>query len=137
MKTRREFISTCGSCFLAAGTAITLLESFSFPQPLKTVDGDEFTVPLSSFENKSAVVVNHAVKGEILVRKNDDGSFMALRLVCTHRNGKVVESGKQLKCTKHGSLFNLDGSVKSGKATENLEQFETSVSGANVVISIP
>ncbi|GIV33377.1 MAG: hypothetical protein KatS3mg031_0912 [Chitinophagales bacterium] len=135
MTTRREFLSACGTCLAAAGAGL-MLQSFIATRPVFKIQDDELMVPLASFEKKNTVIMPYPDKGDILIRKNEDNSFLALLLVCTHRNGKVVESGKVLKCTKHGSLFNPDGSVKSGKATEDLKRFPVEIRKDQVVVKI-
>ena len=59
---------------------------------------------------------------------NQDGEISAYRLVCTHLGCRVAESGSDLKCPCHGSVFDHNGKVIKGPAKKPLQALEVEIS---------
>jgi len=134
MKTRRQFLNEAGkTCLVLAGGSLFL--KCSATAGLPKYEGDEIKIPLSSFADKKFVIVS-GKKGNVMVKKKEDGTFHALSLKCTHRKGKVVEKNGMLKCTRHGSEFDMEGRVTDGPAIEDLHSFPATVEGENVMVKI-
>lgn len=65
---------------------------------------------------------------KLLIVKGDEG-YRALVLNCTHKGGPVKESEGALRCSLHGSTFDLTGQVTKGPAKEALKSYPTELSG--------
>jgi cytochrome b6-f complex iron-sulfur subunit len=61
----------------------------------------------------------------IIIIRTDADTFITLSARCTHAGTNVAYRTAQndIRCPNHGSLFNLDGSVKGGPATQPLREF--------------
>jgi Rieske Fe-S protein len=113
--TRKDFIKgSCGVCVaLSSGLLVSaLLDSCKTPLGVvKTSSKDDIvTIPLSEFE-----------------KKNADGSFKTLVLMCTHAGQPLTKTGKNYYCALHGSQFDHEGHVTKGPAEKDLMQLNTSV----------
>jgi len=64
----------------------------------------------------------------LLIRENDE-TVTARNMKCTHEGCILKFQKKTLNCPCHQSVFNLDGSVKEGRAKEPLRTFETQRQG--------
>jgi Rieske Fe-S protein len=53
---------------------------------------------------------------------HDESGLYALGLVCTHLGCLVEVAGEGFACPCHGSLYNADGSVRRGPATQPLNE---------------
>lgn len=60
---------------------------------------------------------------------NTGGTYVALSKVCTHQGTTISyrSANNDLRCSNHGSEFNLDGSVKVSPATEALAVYKTEI----------
>ncbi len=58
----------------------------------------------------------------VFLKKNNDGSYLALAMLCTHAGNPLVKTGKKLFCSLHGSEFDETGKVLKGPAEKNLVQ---------------
>ncbi len=70
------------------------------------------------------------VSGTIIA--NTDGSnYVALSSICTHQSCTVGYSvqNNNFPCPCHGSVFNSNGSVANGPATQPLKQYTVTKSG--------
>lgn len=138
MKTsRRQFLSqaACGSCLMVAGSSMLFLDSCASSSSI-VYESTEFSVLKSSFADQPNLIVKHKDAGRILIRKVEDDKYQAISLVCTHQNGKVSPDGKNLKCSRHGSTFDMDGKVVSGKAQEDLPVYHAKVEGENIIVKV-
>jgi Rieske Fe-S protein len=73
---------------------------------------------------------------DIALRKNKDGSFLALLMLCTHAENSLNFTGSGFTCPLHGSAFDPDGKVVIGPAERPLKSFRTEVLGDFVVIFV-
>jgi len=130
---RREFIKkSCGAC---GAMSIGLLLGSSFLEScgamkltvVKATPKDgKVTVPISSLTEGNATLVR--VKDypfDIAVKKQQDNSYLALVLMCTHAGHPLVKSGNSYYCTLHGSRFNGDGKVMTAPASKPLMHLPT------------
>ncbi len=134
MKTRRQFLNEAGkTCLVLAGGS--LFFRCSATAGLPAYEGDKITIPLASFNDKKFLIFS-GKRGNVMVTKKEGSAFRAFSLKCTHRGGKVVEKNGALKCTRHGSKFDMDGHVTDGPAISDLDTFPASVEGDNVVVKL-
>lgn len=139
---RREFIKAgCGLCAAIAtvGTIGSLLESCK-PGELvyntAPVDGT-VTVPLEKFlHNKLVIVRVKQLEYDLLLVKENESTFNALAMQCTHRQQPLVVTSTGLICNEHGSRFDLSGKVTRDPATKPLLKYKTELDGLNVVIHL-
>jgi Rieske Fe-S protein len=73
---------------------------------------------------RSRVPVNGALvyREKRLAVMNDNGSFYALDLTCTHLGCTVTVTADGLVCPCHGSRFDRRGEVVTGPATRSLRR---------------
>jgi len=72
---------------------------------------------------------SHTIRMEIpAVIYNEAGVIRAYRLICTHLGCIVEESGSDLKCPCHGSVFDRNGKVIKGPAQKPLQAMDVEIS---------
>src|SRR5258707_430856 len=116
MTTRRDFIlQTCSFCAAAAGLAFVAsqLEGCKTTEGLKvSVTKSQIIIPKKAFEDqKNYLVKNILLEFDVLVLKNDDGTYSAIQMMCTHRRYPLRLTPKNLVCDNHGSEFDFNGDV--------------------------
>jgi cytochrome b6-f complex iron-sulfur subunit len=76
-------------------------------------------------------------KNIIVINKGND-TFVALSTICTHQGCGVEynQASNTLPCPCHGSVFNIDGSVKNGPASTPLKTYPASLDANKLVIDI-
>ena len=81
----------------------------------------------SALKNAGGFVV---VSG-IIVANSDGNNYVALSSICTHQGCTVGYSvqNNNFPCPCHGSLFNSNGSVANGPATQPLKQYTVTREG--------
>lgn len=138
---RREFLSSsCKICLLgAAGFSLTQIVSCATTSSVyKTnITNGDLNVPLNLFEKSSLQIVRPAGwYYDVAVQKNDDNSYTALLLQCTHQQNQLTPTGTGYHCSLHGSDFDKQGNVRKGPAEEPLHHFETSVNNNLVSVRV-
>jgi len=142
---RGEFLKlSCTGCLLGAAgllSASTVLMSFS-PKghssvyKTKVVD-QKMTVPLEELALRPLTIVRGAdMDYDVAVHQNEDGSYEALLLQCTHFSNPLIANGASYSCTLHGSEFDLHGQVKKGPASQALTQLPFSIVDTNLIINV-
>lgn len=141
---RRDFIKkSCGSC-AAIGAGLLLgssfLESCSAAKlaVVKATQQDgKATLPESSFADGGVKLVRVAnYPFDIAVKKQEDNSFLALVLMCTHAGYPLVKSGSNFYCTLHGSRFEANGKVATGPASRPLMHLPAEASNGQLNITL-
>ncbi len=138
---RRNFISSsCKICLLgAAGYSLTQLVSCSpVSSVYKTaITNGDLNVPLNLFDKSSLQIVRpNGWFYNVAVQKNNDNSYTALLLQCTHQENQLTPTGTGYHCSLHGSDFDKNGNVKKGPAEQSLYRFETSIDNNTLNIHI-
>lgn len=74
----------------------------------------------------------------IIVINTGDDEYAALSSKCTHQGCAVSynKSANNLPCPCHGSIFNMDGSVKTGPATSPLTVYTTSLADGIITVKL-
>lgn len=140
---RRDFIkNTCRVCLLgAAGASLINLAACSpatgsaIAKP-EVID-NKITVSAASFDtNPLQIISPKKYPYEVAVQKQQDGTYKALLLKCTHFDNQLVQNGNGYTCNFHGSRFDRDGNVIKGPASQPLAQLKTSVAGTEILIHL-
>ena len=128
-----SFISSCSIPTGPQGTTLPTLSG--------TLNGNKVTVDITS---GSALVQNGFAfvqysGGSLLAARTSGGVYYAMTTTCTHQ-GCIInqyDSGsKEFVCQCHGSTFSVNGAVTNGPATSALRQYQTLVSGSQLIITI-
>ena len=128
---RREFVAAAAT---ACAFCIACPENVLAAPAKAPVDAGE----VGTF-TKQGVYDSFAKSGGFLLI-SDNGKLHASSSTCTHKNNVVgvdSENRLQLKCEKHGSLFNLDGRVVKAPAKRSLARFAISLNDKKHVIVDP
>jgi Rieske Fe-S protein len=138
---RRSFLKTsCHCCLLgAAGFVLPQLTGCSPAyQVFKTpVRNNLIELPLSLFEKGNLQMVRpEGWYYDIAVQKNDDNTYTALLLKCTHQDNQLNIEGNGFGCSLHGSRFDKAGNVRKGPAEVPLKKFAVTASPDHLVINI-
>ena len=141
---RRQFIKTgCSFCLLAAaGTMLPTLLSYpgSKNKVYKTTinENKQAEIPLSLFEtgNLQFVRIKHWYY-DIAVHKEEDGTYTAILMKCTHMDNQLSVNADGFECSLHGSHFDKKGAVTQGPAELPLTTYATTVQDQSIFISIP
>ncbi len=129
---RNHFIKTCGVSCLGLIAGASFLESCAGVQYVNAPIRDTFLeLPLSEFQlpnesqgfRKYVVVQNEKLQYPISVFRNEDETYQALYMRCTHQGTELQVFGDRLQCPAHGSEFTKNGDVQNGPADENLRLF--------------
>ncbi|MFW6370007.1 MAG: ubiquinol-cytochrome c reductase iron-sulfur subunit [Bacteroidota bacterium] len=138
---RKEFLNK-----MAIGSSLLLSASFvlnacskeedDFPD--ETGNGDEITVDLNNNDFAALQTVGgFAYKGDIIVIRSGENSYLALSKICTHQSCTVSYNHDEnsLPCPCHGSIFSTAGAVLNGPAESNLKVYSVKQEGNILTIS--
>lgn len=80
-----------------------------------------------------------AVRNAAWLRRQEDGSFVAFSIYCTHTGCPVdwVDEGGIFLCPCHGGVFGRDGDVLSGPPPRPLDRPLVRVRDGTVLIEVP
>ena len=70
------------------------------------------------------------------LKKENDGTYTALLLRCTHADNQLIPAGNGFKCTLHGSTFNSEGQVTQGPAERPLKRYQTEITNDSITIHL-
>lgn len=140
---RRTFLkASCSFCLLAAtGSMLSALPALAGAKNkvFKTTlnDNNQAEIPLSLFEESTLQFVR--IKGtyyDIALHKEEDGTYTALLMKCTHMDNQLTITGEGFRCSQHGSEFDKTGAVTKGPAEVPLTTYPTTVNETSVLITI-
>jgi Rieske Fe-S protein len=137
---RRVFLKqSCVACFGLAGAGL-LLEGCGSALPLVklTPVGDTLSVPAASFTAQvtHVIVRCRTLENDILLVKENDTTYKALYLRCTHEGVGLTATDKKIFCSAHGSIFDFNGNVVKEPALRPLKQFKTSTDNTGIIIHL-
>lgn len=128
--TRRDVIAAAAvcSCCLAAEAGAQDKEAEASPVADPVDLGD-----IGQFE-KPGIYDQFARSHKLLVLRLEN-RLVACSSICTHKACVLKKSDeKTLKCPCHGSLFDADGTVLTGRAKVALPRFEVKVTDGRLVV---
>jgi Rieske Fe-S protein len=97
----------------------------------------KLTVPVTELTSRPLTIVRaHDMDYDVAVHQNEDDTYEALLLQCTHFNNPLIVNGSSYSCTLHGSEFDLHGQVKKGPASVPLTQLPCTIVENNLIINI-
>lgn len=111
------------------------------PQLTPGPDG-AYAISVSDLSDSNPIKLINGLNGPdnlpVLVSRVGPGDFRAFSSQCTHQSCEVqgsLQSGA-IPCLCHGSLFNLDGTVKQGPATTPLKRYTSTYDTGSSTIHI-
>ncbi|MBC6367975.1 ubiquinol-cytochrome c reductase iron-sulfur subunit [Algoriphagus sp. AK58] len=132
---------TLGLSFFTSCTSVDDLDPNSPNPPSQnggiTISGNTIRIDLS-LQNRLA-----SPGGWLLIENvktlvaNVNGSFVALTSVCTHSGcfDQWAFANNRFICNCHGSIFDPSGRVMQGPATQPLQQYTTTLTGATLTVT--
>jgi Rieske Fe-S protein len=136
-KSRRAFLADCSKLIGSAAIASIVIpilqgcEPTSIPTISDPADPDgRFGVSVADLSEskpaKQAPGLTDSDGKGILVTRLSDTEYLALSMECTHQqcNVEATSTSGGLPCFCHGSIFNLDGTVRQGPAEEPLKRYD-------------
>jgi Rieske Fe-S protein len=64
------------------------------------------------------------VTNTVIVIRKSSSKFIALSILCTHKNCKVDFDGDSFECPCHGSTYDGSGKVTGGPASKSLKSYK-------------
>jgi cytochrome b6-f complex iron-sulfur subunit len=139
---RRKFIktisgSTAALCCGSIGMGFLMQGCTSIKQIEARVINNKVTVNKTEFEEENFLVLNNPkFRTPIYLNKVNEENYIALLMLCTHKDCDVKPTGTYLTCPCHGSQFSNKGQVLNGPATENLTGFQTITNESSITIDL-
>ena len=137
---RREFLkATCSLCITAGAGLLTgsMLSCSSIPVYRTTVSRDRLVVPVGLLRDTNLLIIRaNDLENDVALQRQEDGTYLALLLRCTHADTALTYTGKGYSCSLHGSLFDLHGRVTSGPAPLPLRELKTEVFLEEIVVHV-
>lgn len=112
---------------MALSSAIFLGSLVSCSPKLSVAKATQKDMKFSISESEMAVtdiklVTIKNFEYDVFIKKNNDHSYTALAMICTHAGHSLVKTGNRFYCSLHGSEFDIAGNVIKGPAERNLVQ---------------
>lgn len=118
---------------------LVLLAACSPTLPVYNVkfSGNTLTVPVVSFEEEDILFVrDQQAAYDILVVRVSPLQYDALYMRCSDGNHALGTSADGINCPQDGSIYNYDGTVRTGPATEPLLRFPTELDNDQGILTI-
>ena len=133
---RREFLQSTGIISLGLLAGCTP-KSKSIPIDVQTTIVDNnIVVDITKVDSLEPSVVAWGKK-RIGIIKNNDGSYHANIMTCTHKGCTVGKSKGGYACPCHGALYTYDGTVTRGPAKQNLASLPVTSDEFFLYIQLP
>jgi nitrite reductase/ring-hydroxylating ferredoxin subunit len=106
------------------------------------MEKDQLIVPITAWRNadgsaKDHLVVEHQdLKYPIAMFRTGDSGYSAVLMRCTHNGFTLRATGSRLECAAHGSVFNAQGAVLQGPASQALRRLPVEVRDERLFISL-
>lgn len=122
---RRKFILTgCNACVaIGGGVLLSMMSSCTSSLSVIKATQNNMKVTVAESEMMKSDVKVVSIKNfdyNVFLKKNSDGSYLALAMLCTHAGNPLVKTGEKLYCSLHGSEFDKNGNVLKGPAEKSL-----------------
>ena len=124
---------------VSSGMLIGSLASCATALPVyKTaIASNKISVPVALFATSSFQLIQpQSLYYNIGLKKENDGSYTALLLRCTHADNQLIPAGNGFKCTLHGSAFDDEGRVTKGPAERPLKKYPTQIMNDQIIITL-
>jgi Rieske Fe-S protein len=123
---------------IGAGMVIGSLSSCATLPVYKTAaSNNKVSVPVSLFAQSNFQIIQPKdFYYNIGLRKEQDGTYTALLLRCTHADNQLVSTGNGFKCNLHGSAFDQEGKVTQGPAERSLKKYQTEIISDQIIIHL-
>ncbi|MBS1773450.1 MAG: Rieske (2Fe-2S) protein [Bacteroidetes bacterium] len=139
---RRAFIKHgCTACLLiTAGIMLPTVSSAGNKRKVYKTELNEnkdAEIPLEIFNEGNLQIVR--IKRwyyDIAVHKEEDGTYSAFLMKCTHMDNQLEITGNGFVCDKHGSEFDKTGAVTNGPAERSLKKYPTTIKETTLLITI-
>lgn len=78
------------------------------------------------------------VTGDVIVARTKAGDFLVVEKACTHQGTTVdfIADNSTFKCSNHGSIFDLSGTVTNGPATKALKKYNATFDSAKNILKV-
>ena len=122
----------------SAGLAIGSLASCAtLPVYKTTAANNKVSVPLTLFAQSDLQIIQaQGLHYNIALQKDQDGTYSAFLLRCTHADNPLISTGKGYVCNLHGSTFDKKGQVTKGPAERDLKKYSTEILNDQIIIHI-
>ncbi len=135
---RRKFLKTTGSiCAMASVTwvAVSLISCSQLPIYKTAILENKIVVPLNLFLQTSLQIIKPAgYDYNIALQKENDGTYTALLLRCTHSDNQLTSTGNGFVSNLHGSPFDKEGMVLKGPADRPQKRLRTRLNSDHIII---
>jgi Rieske Fe-S protein len=123
---------------ISAGMVVGSLSSCATLPVYKTAaSNNKVSVPVSLFvQSDFQIIQSKDFYYNIGLRKEQDGTYTALLLRCTHADNQLVPTGNGFKCNLHGSAFDQEGQVTQGPAEHSLKKYQTEIISDQIIIHL-
>ena len=128
---RRRFLVTAGT--VAAGSCLGL----GCGSELDVLDHDLDVVVADRPELESinlTAMIDAGLRFSLAVTRTSDTDFLVTGTECNHESCAVERRGDAWQCRCHGSLFDLDGTLRRGPATASLTTYDYQFDGTTLTI---
>lgn len=133
---RREFLKGAAAACIFGGM-ISLESCLNYKTVTASEEAGKLKIKKSDFgKNKFVVVNTMKANAPIYVSKQDNGTYAATLMLCTHKSCELKPQGNILLCPCHGSEFSNSGRVLKEPADQDLKKFETSLDENYIYISL-
>ncbi|NJN41706.1 MAG: Rieske 2Fe-2S domain-containing protein [Flammeovirgaceae bacterium] len=141
---RRDFIfHSCATCLGLSIFPLTISGCAGTRYVSGTMETDGLSVLQSEFSETEKspgrqfiIVSNEKLEYPIYLFKNEDSSYKALWMMCSHQGTELLAAGDHLVCPAHGSEFNHEGKATQGPAENNLRTFNVRSEADKLIIEL-
>ncbi len=133
---RREFIKS-SAAFCAGISVLSLAGCSPYRYVSSEFESGMLKVKKTDFlEDKWVVVRSEKANAPILLSKNENNTYTAVLMLCTHKQCEIRPAGTILACPCHGAEFSFEGKVLKEPAEIDLQIFQTSADESLIYINL-
>ena len=124
---------------IGSGMLVGSLASCASALPVfkTSVANHQVAVPVSLFANANFQLIQPTnLFYSIGLKRENDGTYTALLLRCTHADNQLMPAGNNYTCSLHGSKFDSEGRVINGPAERPLKRYPTQVVSDQIIIHL-
>lgn len=142
---RRKFIKTCCGLALAVPVIGVLNSCTSIYYANAAKESNKLIVKKTDFtfikndktKTRDYVFVKQSTKDfPICLYKQDESTYIASLMFCTHQGCETALQGDRFVCPCHGAEFSNTGKVLQGPADTDLKSFKTTTDNDNIYIHL-